>query len=54
MYKLTVKGKEFTIPKENLGLFAFTQAQDRGMVIDFRNHDVVVAFLKGIGIEVSE
>lgn len=56
MYKLTVTktGKVFTIPKQNIGLFAFTQAQDRGMVIDFKNYDVVVAFLKGIGIEVSE
>lgn len=56
MYKLTVTktGNVFTIPKQNLGLFAFTQAQDRGMVIDFKNHDIVVAFLKGIGIEVSE
>ena len=56
MYKLTVTktGTEYTIPKQNLGLFAFTQAQDRGMVIDFKNHDIVVAFLKGIGIEVSE
>ena len=56
MYKLTVTktGNVFTIPKQNLGLFAFTQAQDRGMVIDFRNHDLVVSFLKGIGIEVSE
>ena len=56
MYKLTVTktGTQYTIPKQNLGLFAFTQAQDRGMVIDFKNHDVVVEFLKGIGIEVSE
>ena len=55
MYKLTVikTGNVFTIPKQNLGLFAFTQAQDRGMVIDFKNHDVVVAFLKGIGISVE-
>ena len=56
MYKLTVtkNGNGFTIPKQNLGLFDITQAQDRGMVIDFKNHDVVVAFLKGIGIGVSE
>lgn len=55
MYKLTVTktGNVFTIPKQNIGLFAFTQAQDRGMVIDFKNHDVVVAFLKGIGISVE-
>lgn len=56
MYKLTVTktGNVFTIPKQNLGLFAFTQAQDRGMVINFKDHDVVVNFLKEIGIEVSE
>ena len=56
MYKLTVTktGNVFTIPKENLGLFAFTQAQDRGMVINFKDHDVVVKFLASIGIEVNE
>ena len=56
MYKLTVTktGNVFTIPKQNLGLFAFTQAQDRGMVINFKDHDVVVKFLASIGIEVSE
>lgn len=56
MYTLTVTktGNVFTIPKQNLGLFAFTQAQDRGMVIDFKDHDVVVKFLASIGIEVSD
>ena len=56
MYKLTVTktGNVFTIPKQNLGLFAFTQAQDRGMVINFKDYDVVVKFLASIGIEVSE
>ena len=56
MYKLTVTktGNVFTIPKQNLGLFAFTQAQDRGMVINFKDHDVVVKFLASICIEVNE
>lgn len=56
MYTLTVTktGNVFTIPKQNLGLFAFTQAQDRGMVIDFKDHDVVVNFLASIGILVGE
>lgn len=56
MYTLTVTktGTQYTIPKQNLGLFAFTQAQDRGMVIDFKDHDVVVKFLASIGILVGE
>jgi hypothetical protein len=55
MYKLTTKtGKVFTIPKENIGLLAFTQAQDRGLTINPRDKDMAIAFLRGIGIEVSE
>lgn len=56
MYKLTVTktGNVFTIPKQNLGLFAFTQAQDRGMVIDFRDTAKAIAYLESIGIGVSE
>ena len=56
MYKLTVTktGNAFTIPKQNLGLFAFTQAQDRGQVIDFRDTAKAIAYLESIGIGVSE
>ena len=56
MYKLTVTKTVniFTIPQKNLGLFAFTQAQDRGMVINSKDHDVVVNFLASIGILVGE
>ena len=55
MYKLTTKtGKVFTIPKENIGLLAFTQAQDRGQVIDFRDTAKAIEYLESIGIGVSE
>ena len=53
MYKLTLKGKEFTIPKENIGLLAFTQAQDRGQIINPRDADGAIKYLESIGIEVS-
>ena len=54
MYRLKIKGSEYTIPKENIGLLAFTQAQDRGVVINPRDKDMAIAFLKGIGFEVEE
>ena len=54
MYKLKVKGSEYTIPRENIGLLAFIQAQDRGVTIDPKNKDMAIAFLKGIGFEVEE
>ena len=54
MYKLKIKGNEYTIPKENIGLLAFTQAQDRGMTINPNDKDMAIAFLKGIGFEVEE
>lgn len=55
MYKLTTKdGVIYTIPKENLALFAYTKAQDVGVVLDPTDIDVAKIFLKSIGIEVSE
>lgn len=54
MYKLKVKGSEYTIPKENIGLLAFIQAQDRGMTINPNDKDMAIAFLRGIGFEVED
>lgn len=54
MYKLKVNDSEYTVPKENIGLLAFTQAQDRGVVINPKDKDMAIAFLKGIGFEVEE
>ena len=54
MYRLKVNGSEYTVPKENIGLLAFIQAQDRGMTINPNDKDMAIAFLKGIGFEVEE
>lgn len=54
MYKLKINGSEYTIPKENIGLLAFIQAQDRGVTIDPNDKDMAIAFLKGIGFEMEE
>ena len=53
MYKLKIKDSEYTIPKENIGLLAFIQAQDGGMTINPNDKDMAIAFLKGIGFEVE-
>lgn len=56
MYKLTVTktGTEYTIPKENIGLLAFTKARDMGAVIDPRDSENAIKFLEGIGISVED
>ena len=54
MYKLKVKDTIYTIPKENIGMFAYVQAQDRGKIIDPRNIDGAIFYLKSIGIEVLD
>lgn len=54
MYKLTVKDSVFTIPKENIGLLAFTKAQDMGMTINPNDKEMVIRFLEGIGIKVED
>lgn len=55
MYKLTVKGKEFTLPKQNIIVFALSQAIDRG-IIRGKIHDEATAieYLNSIGIEVED
>ena len=54
MYKLTVKDSVFTIPKANIGLLAFTKAQDMGKIIDPNDKEMAIRFLEGIGIEVED
>ena len=54
MYKLTVKDSVFTIPKENIGLLAFTKAQDMGTIIDPNDKEGAIRFLEGIGITVED
>ena len=54
MYKLTVKDSVFTIPKANIGLLAFTKAQDMGAIIDPKDKEGAIRFLEGIGIKVED
>ena len=54
MYRLTVKDSIFTIPKENIGMFAYVKAQDNGQIIDPRNIDGAIAYLESIGIKVED
>lgn len=54
MYRLKVKDSVFTIPKANIGLLAFSKAQDMGAVIDPNDKEMAIRFLEGIGIEVED
>lgn len=54
MYRLKVKDSVFTIPKENIGLLAFTKAKDMGAVIDPNDKEMAIRFLEGIGIGVED
>lgn len=54
MYRLKVKDSVFTIPKANIGLLAFTKAQDMGAVIDPNDKETAIRFLEGIGIGVED
>lgn len=55
MYKLTMpSGKIFTIPKSNIGLLAFQQAQDKGFTIDPKDVNLSIEFLKTLGIKVED
>ena len=54
MYKLTKDGVVYTIPKQNIGIFAYMQAADRNVSIDPNNIDMAIVFLREIGIEVQE
>lgn len=54
MYRLKVKDSVFTIPKANIGLLAFTKAQDMGAVIDPNDKEGAIKFLEGLGIKVED
>ena len=54
MYKLKVKDKTFTIPKENLKLLAYVQAMDRGVNVPLKNDKDAIEYLSSIGIEVEK
>lgn len=54
MYRLKIKDSTFTIPKANIGLLAFTKAQDMGMTINPNDKEMAIKFLEGIGIEVED
>lgn len=57
MYKLTVTktGTEYTIPKENLGLLAYTKAMDTGYgAINFKDTKLAIDFLTSQGILVED
>ena len=54
MYRLKIKDSIFTIPKENIGLLAFTKAQDMGAVINPNDKEMAIRFLEGIGIKVED
>ena len=54
MYKLFVKGKKFTIPKQNLRLLAMIKAKDLELYPELNTDEQVISFLKKIGIEVCD
>ena len=57
MYKLTVlkSGTEYKIPKENIGLLAFTKAMDTGYgPINPNDAENAIKFLESIGIKTEE
>ena len=52
MYKMIVKGEIFTIPKQNLRLFAILKANDLKLKKELNTDEQVIEFLKTLGIEV--
>lgn len=54
MYSLTIKGKKFTIPKQNLRFLAMERAISLGQKVPLETHNDVVKFLSRLGIEVEE
>jgi len=54
MYRLKVKDTIFTIPKPNIGLLAFSKAQDMGKIIDPNDIGGAIKFLEDIGMEVQD
>lgn len=54
MYRLIVKGTQFTIPKENIRLLAVTKSMDCGQIKSFKSNEDAISFLNSIGIEVED
>ena len=57
MYRIKTKNREYTLPKENLVMFAKTVAYDRGhKAICMAEMDDIAAkeYLKELGIEVKD
>ena len=54
MYKLFVKGKKFTIPKQNLRLLAMIKASDLKLHPELNTDEQAIEFLKTLGIEVCD
>ena len=54
MYKLFVKGKKFTIPKQNLRLLAMIKAKDLELYPELNTDEQAIEFLKALGIEVCD
>lgn len=54
MYRLKAGDMEYTIPKENIGMLAYVKAKDNGDIIDPRNIDGAIFYLRSLGIEVNE
>ena len=52
MYRLTVKGSEYTIPKENIRLLAMTKAMDLKHSIVLETDERAIDYLESIGIKV--
>lgn len=54
MYRLFVKDKKFTIPKQNLRLLAMIKAKDLKLYPELNTDEQAIKFFKKIGIEVCD
>ena len=52
MYKLLIKGKKFTIPKQNLRVLAMIKAKDLNLKTELNTDEQAIEFLKTLGLEV--
>lgn len=52
--KIKVKTSEFTMPKENLPLFAISTAIDLDQFIVIKTEKQAIEFLEGLGMKISE
>ena len=54
MYRLFVKDKKFTIPKQNIRLLAMIKAKDLELYPELNTDEQAIEFLKTLGIEVCD